>query len=152
MNYNFVSQYRKFWEVNYKFLSQCWETFEVNNNLLPLCGLFRVQSHSFISQCRNICQVNYDFASQSWKFLIGELQFCLTVSKILWDELQFCLKVPKVLRRALHSCLAVSENYGVNKVLVLLCRKCFEVNYNFVSHCGYFVRRITGLSHSPKTF
>ena len=36
----------------------------------------------FISQCRNLCEVNYNFVLVS-KNLRGELQFYLTVPKIL---------------------------------------------------------------------
>ena len=42
--------------------------------------------NKFVSQCQKTWELNQNFVSQCKKSLRGELQVCLTMSKILWPE------------------------------------------------------------------
>ena len=99
---------------NHNFVSQCGNVCDLNHNLVPQCRKLwelswilyhhveisvrwiTVLSRSakttwdlknkFVSQCQKTWELNQNFVSQCKKSLIGELQVCLTMSRILWPE------------------------------------------------------------------
>ena len=135
MNYNFVSQWRKFWEMNYNFVSQWRKTGEIQFLENYIVWIFLEKKYGILEMQVSVCFFYRKLVLNFSRMLFRSRYFSLnilicgillgstpkypnpeyprpkyrTMSKILWDELQFCLTLPKIVWSELQFYLTVPK-------------------------------------------